>query len=233
MVPPLTEPYPRSLPYRPPESADARLRPWKGLLVGSAAVVVLVLLAVAIYALSRAGRRPEAARPAAPSGGWVRDLIPTLGPARGARPQPSAPAKGAAAELGKSAEAVPPPALLLESLDRLTAAHLYQTHLNIGLLADGTESEVYTIAEAKKLLQTLTALLNRVDGQLTKVGEQGLRPDDQKSLARTRQLSALLRTQAVELKAYWDTGDREHTVEFHKAREEAWTGIRELLGLPE
>src|SRR5262245_57768816 len=47
----------------------------------------------------------------------------------------------------------PPPARtpherMLETLGGLSAAHLYQSYLNIGLLADAVENETYTEAQA-------------------------------------------------------------------------------------
>jgi hypothetical protein len=231
--------YPRSTPYQTPRETaarESRLWLWTWVLVGSTGVTVFVLVAGGIYVLSGSGKRradPEKSNTPAPRT-WVRDLTPAMiadveprpasAPEKPVDPQPE-PVKPAAPNL--QAER------LLEALGGMTAAHLYQTYLNIGLLADSAESEVYTTAEARKLLETLTSLLGTVDRQLSKIAEQDLRPEDRKPLERTRQIVTLLRTQSNELKAYWDTGDKEHTARFHKAREEAWVGIRELLGLPD
>src|SRR5262249_5340494 len=137
----------------------------------------------------------------------------------------------------------PPPApdrdALLEPLGGLAGTHLYQSYLNIGFLADATEGDVYTTAEAKKLLATVMGMMDKVDEQLGKLAGAGLAEEDQKRLARTRELSTLLRTQAKELRAYWDTPDKDkiikadHEKKYHKAREDAWSGIRDLLGIEE
>lgn len=230
--------YPRSKPYEPPRdraAREARLWRWTLLLLGSTAVSVFVLVAGGIFVLNRASaKRPEPAKPspAAPRT-WVRDLTPAVAVALESKPPLAAQPPESPPDPGKPAEANQPPERLLEALGGLTAAHLYQSYLTIGLLADNAESEVYTTAEAKKLLETLTSLLNTVDRQLSRIGEQDLKPDDRKALERTLRLVAQLRTQADELNAYWTTGDKEHTLKFHKAREEAWAGIRELLGIPE
>jgi hypothetical protein len=125
----------------------------------------------------------------------------------------------------------PPQEMLLEALGGLTAAHLYQTYLNIGLLADGVEGEIYTPADARKLLATVIGLMDTVDKQLARLPEESLKAEERKALLRIRSLSVLLRTQIKEVRTYWETNDKEHAKRFHKAREEAWTGLKELLDL--
>src|SRR5207249_10145257 len=87
------------------------------------------------------------------------------------------------------------PEAVAEALGGLTATHLYQTYLNIGLLADAVEGEVYSAAEARKLLATVMDLVDAVERQLGKVSAD-LKDEDEKTLERTRQLTALLRAQA-------------------------------------
>jgi hypothetical protein len=122
---------------------------------------------------------------------------------------------------------------LLGALGTLTAAQLYQTYLNIGLLADATAKEVYPAATARKLLDEVTGMLDTVEGQVARVPEEALRPEDRKALARAREVAVLLRTQARELRAYWETDDEARVVKYQKAREEAWAGIKELLNVKE
>src|SRR5262249_61975628 len=112
----------------------------------------------------------------------------------------------------------------LEAMGGLTVAHLYQSYLNIGLLADATENDVYTEAEAKKMLARVVALMDKVDEQLGATSETLSEPDNQKTLAQVRQLTTLLRLQAKELVAYWDTPEKDaaakkgHTTKYFKAR---------------
>ncbi len=97
----------------------------------------------------------------------------------------------------------------LETMGSLTAAHLYQCFLSIGLLADARESEVYTAAEAEKLLDSVTRMLDSVDRSLARMQDDMLKDEDKEAVAHARQLGSLLRTQARELRAYWQTGDKE------------------------
>jgi len=121
----------------------------------------------------------------------------------------------------------------LETMGNLTAAHLYQGYLNIGLLADARESEVYTAAEAEKLLDSVARMLDTVDRGLARMLEDCLKEEDKEAVEHARQLGGLLRTQARELRAYWQTGDKEHADKFQKARQESWSGIQAVLGIEE
>jgi hypothetical protein len=42
-------------------------------------------------------------------------------------------------------------------------------------------------------------------------------------------LTKQLRTEAAELRSYWKTGETEHADNFHKAREQAWQGVKGRL----
>jgi hypothetical protein len=130
----------------------------------------------------------------------------------------------------KPADPPAPNERLMEALGGLTAGQVYQAYLNIGLLADAWEKDVYPEEDAYKMLATVARLIEAVDGQLAGLADGEMKPDDRKALARSRELLALLRTQAKELESYWKTGEKEHADKFHKARETAWSGIKELLG---
>jgi len=121
----------------------------------------------------------------------------------------------------------------LESLGSLTAAHLYQCFLNIGLLADSRESDVYTEADSEKLLDSVTRMLDTVDRRLGQLLSDGLKDEDKEAVENARQMGDLLRAQARELRAYWQTGDKEHAEKFQKARQKSWTGIQTVLGIDE
>lgn len=114
---------------------------------------------------------------------------------------------------------------------------LHQSYLNIGLLADAVENETYTEAEARKLLGTIVSLMDAAEKQIEQGAKTDLAAEDAKKLARGREVLILLRAQASELRAYWDTQEgptrKEHEMRYHQAREEAWTIIKELLGLQE
>ncbi|MSQ94981.1 MAG: hypothetical protein EXR98_10560 [Gemmataceae bacterium] len=119
----------------------------------------------------------------------------------------------------------------LEALGSLTAAHLYQTFLNIGLLADAVENDQMEIAEAEKTLANLTRFMTLVETQLDQVASTDLDPSDRKALDSIRKHTESLRAQAAALREYWTTGDLDDAVAFHDARTQAWSGISAMLGL--
>jgi hypothetical protein len=119
----------------------------------------------------------------------------------------------------------------LETMGSLTAAHLYEAFLNIGLLADAREKEVYTAAEAEKLLDSVTRMLDAVDRRLGQMLDDGLHEEDKEAVEHARALGGLLRTQARELRTYWQTDDQAYAEKFQKTRQKSWTGIQALLGV--
>jgi hypothetical protein len=222
---------------------EARLRRWGIWLVSGTAVIVVLTLIVGAVIVNRA-----------------LDRIDRLAPSQQAPTEPSRKVESAVLPLPPRADPAPvqqpretPPPLVekprepvpaardraLEVVGGLTAGHLYQSYLNIGMLADAVENEVYTDAEAKRLLGTVTSLMDTVDLQLTRLNEALDDAEDRKRLTQVRQLTGLLRTQAKELRGYWDVPAKDmelrkqHELKFHKARDEAWTGIKELLGIKE
>jgi hypothetical protein len=118
---------------------------------------------------------------------------------------------------------------LVTAVGGLTAAHLYQTYLNLGLLADAVENEVYTPDQGKKLLDEINGLMDTAERQLSQVPPAALKPEERKALERVRAVHAQLRAQSKELRAYWDSEDETHAKQFQKSREEAWAGIKDLL----
>jgi hypothetical protein len=119
---------------------------------------------------------------------------------------------------------------LLETLGSLSATHLYQTHLNIGLVADGVESEIYTVEEAEQNLQSIVAMMKQVEEQHAKLAKSGLDADDQESLRQLQAVSAMLHLQVESLRAYWTTGESVHAEQYHQARKATWQGLSAVLG---
>jgi hypothetical protein len=120
----------------------------------------------------------------------------------------------------------------LEALGSLSASHLYQSYLNIGMLADAVEEGTYTPSQAQEMLAKVVSLMDVVDRQLDRLARGDLSPDDQRDVERIRGLSALLRSQAAALKAYWqNTADTRLASRYHEAREKAWQGLSDVLGL--
>jgi hypothetical protein len=137
----------------------------------------------------------------------------------------------------KTAPAAPMPSpiqttKLLESLGGLCAVQLYQSYLNVGLLADAVEHETYPKAEAIQILGTITTLSQTVDGQIRKLADAGLEKDDVDSLERVRKASELVRNQAASLQSFWETGEKQHIESYRASRARCWQELQAILGLP-
>lgn len=238
--------YPRALPHRPPveetdlearrersraeprlsvadlAALEARMRLRLFLVILSSAAILVVMGLIGVFYVNQAVRRAGSVA-AAPS-----VETPPLVKQEASRPEPTASAATIPAVRNDRTA---------EVLGGLTAANLHQAYLNIGLLADAAENDVYSVEEARKILETVTSLTDAVDQQLKQVPESLLDTGDQKKLARARQVVGLLRTEAKRLLAYWDTpeAEKEKKMEreaaFHEVRKAAWEGIKELLQL--
>jgi hypothetical protein len=120
---------------------------------------------------------------------------------------------------------------LLEILGALTAAHGYQTYLNIGFIADGKAKGIYSEKDAYKLLDSVLALVSSVDRKLAALDKIDLDKEDHASLEQMRQLSSLLRKQAKELQVFWDTGKDEDAAQYESVRKDSWTALSKLIGI--
>jgi hypothetical protein len=120
---------------------------------------------------------------------------------------------------------------LLEVLGALTASHCYQTYLNIGLIADGKANGTYTEKDAYKLLDSVLALVSSVDRKLAALDRIDLEKEDCASLEQMRTLSILLRKQAKDLQAFWDTGKEEDAARYESVRKDSWAALSRLTGV--
>jgi hypothetical protein len=143
-----------------------------------------------------------------------------------AKTNPAAPAK--TEENPKSAQER---RQLLETVGTLTAAHCYQTYLNIGFIADGKAKGAYIDRDANKVLDSVLSLLSSVDRNLGALGKIDLDKQDRESLEQMRDLSALLRQQGKELQAYWDSGKDEDAAKYDNTRKDSWAAIAKLTGI--
>ena len=151
---------------------------------------------------------PPAAKPADP---------PSIGEA----PKPGGVQKKAEAERAQ----------LLETVGYLTAAHYFQTYLNIGFIAEGKAQGTYTDKDARKVLDSVLSLLNSTDAKLEALGKIDLDKDDRERLEQLRAAAALLRQQGKELQAYWETGKDENAAKYESLRKNAWATIGKLMGI--
>jgi len=206
--------YLRGIPYRPPAAGSPPGPRGRLLLLAAGALALVVATAGATVLLlnlfaprSQADPASEKDRPAE------------------SRPLDDKPSKAAPpAPLGKAARE-----RFLAALGSMSAAHVYQTYLNIGLLADGVESEAYTKAQAEEMLATVGAMIGMVDRQLDKIREMDLEGDDKDNIEEVQAIVELLRRQASALRAYWATGESEQAARYQKAREACWASISRLL----
>jgi hypothetical protein len=196
-------------------------RRWLFVLAGFTVVLIPGIIALQIVLMQRFAprNRPESAATSS-----EENEPPTKPGAGNKLPEPK---KTPAVEKSLVKPGTPDP--LLEALGSLTGAHLYQSYLNLGLLADAVESEVYTREQARDMLATIGSTMDTVDKQLARIPPSHLGDAEKKHLERVHELLALLKTQTRELKAYWDTEKQEHADRYQKARKEALDGIRTLL----
>jgi hypothetical protein len=237
--------FPMGIPaYPPPDLAarEARLRRWTFWLFGLAGLFLVVASAAAVVVVKYLGQIAEAAlaKPAQPNAG-----------ANAMKPVAAAPAKEEAKtqdrishrvveglataskeelDTGTVTETKTQRDLFLQTTALLSVSHLYQTYLNIGLLADARENEVYGETEALAMLQQVTGTLGLVDGQLDKIQETKLEDGDRKDVGRVRALATALKALAESLKSYWNNPGKERASQYKKARAAAWEQIKPLLG---
>jgi hypothetical protein len=120
---------------------------------------------------------------------------------------------------------------LLETIGTMGASHLYQTYLNVGLLADGRAEGIYDTATAQQVLGTLLGLVDAVDKQLDQLAKSNLSREDKQALEQITKQSALLRQMAAALEAFWKSNKKEDGAKYEKLRQQSWAGVQKLLGL--
>jgi hypothetical protein len=145
-------------------------------------------------------------------------LLPAVGLSQGP-PKKEAPAEN------------PTVSQLLETVGTLAGTNLYQSYLNIGLLADGRAEGLYSEDDAKQLLTSVLKPLDATDKQLEKVAKLVSTKEDKEAVEKFRKLNGLLRQQGEHLQAFWASGKEEDSKKYEAARKDAWDGISSLLGL--
>lgn len=139
--------------------------------------------------------------------------------------------------VGGPAAAQPPAAkaddtaVLTETVGLLAGIQLYQTYLNIGLLADARAEGLYEASELAQLLGSVVVPLERVENQLGKVAALKLSKEDAAAVARMKKVAGLLRQQGKSLQAFWDTGVADNGKKYEAARQAAWKELSDLLEL--
>ncbi len=170
--------------------------------------VTLVLVAGSLFAVQTSTQSPPQPAPQTPLA-----EIKQPGPAQSAL----------------SVEAVP---TLSETVGLLSGLQLYQTYLNIGLLADARAEGLYEASELAQLLGSVVVPLDIVEKQLAKVAAlKGLNNEDAAAINRMRKIASQLKQQGKSLQAFWDTGVEDHSKKYEDARQTAWKELDDLLEL--
>jgi hypothetical protein len=132
---------------------------------------------------------------------------------------------------GTAAAAAKPDPISLQTIGTLSAAHYFQTYLNIGFIADGKGKGTYTDEDARKVLRSVLSLVDSVDRQLEAFSKRTLDKEDRASLDQMRAISAMLRGQGKELQAYWDSGKNQDSARYESLRKTSYTAISKLMGI--
>jgi hypothetical protein len=212
----------------------------------TSSVLGVAVVALAVSAFARRGSADSEPGRAAPADQTESDNVtaapeaPRPEDAPRAKNGPRAAAAPAAAEAPKvtpvEKKDVAPPRpteerrQLLETVGALTAAHAFQSYLNIGLIADGKAKGTYTDRDARKLLDSVLGLLDSVDKKLAALSKTDLDKADRLSLEDMRTLSSLLHKQGRELEAYWDSGKAEDEERYENVRKDSWAALNRLMG---
>src|SRR5260221_10881656 len=118
---------------------------------------------------------------------------------------------------------------LMETVGLLSGLYLYQSYLNIGLIADGKAEKVYDEKAARSVLGSVVTPLDVVDKQLAKVGKAARAEADRDAVDKLRQIVTLLRQQGRDLTAFWDSGRPEDGAKYETTRREAWKQINAVM----
>jgi hypothetical protein len=228
---------------------SARLRRRSVLLAGTTIFASLLTVTIVVLALNWPVQPPAedtaavaaanvvlAARQPSPNLSVSKKAAPNsaINDSRPPSPSPSTTDAKSPAEATRPAAEAPNATnkeVYLEVLGGLSAAHLYQSYLTIGLLADGVESKAYSLENARKALATVTTCMSLVEGKLSRLSELDLDADDKDSLERLKTVTALLRLQTRILDACWSSGRTQPAEQYQQARQSSWTALSKVLGL--
>src|SRR6266498_178388 len=119
----------------------------------------------------------------------------------------------------------------MESVGLLGALQLYQTHLNIGFLADARAEGLYDEKSTQQLLDSIMTPLETVDKQLAKVQKLTQTKEDRDAIDKLKSIAVLLRQQGKGLETYWTLGKEADGARYEATRKKAWTEISSVLGL--
>lgn len=132
-----------------------------------------------------------------------------------------------------SKKAVSADAKLMETVGLVTTLYLYQSYLNVGLLADCRAEEVYEEKPVKDLLASSLQPLDGVEKQLLELMKIAGSKAERDSIEQMQKVISPLRRQGQQLQKFWETDKDTHAKGYEAARKETWQNLRALLGLNE
>ena len=124
-----------------------------------------------------------------------------------------------------------PRAQLTETVGLLSGLYLYQTYLNIGLLADGKAERLYDEKAARQVLASVVTPLDAVDRQLAQIGAMAETQADRDAAGRLRHMVGMLRRQGQQLVTFWDNRTAADGARYEATRQEVWNQLYTLLKL--
>jgi hypothetical protein len=120
---------------------------------------------------------------------------------------------------------------LLETVGMLGGLNLYQTYLNVGLIADGKSQGVYGDDDAKELLGSVLTPLETLTERFDKAGKITTSKEDKAAIARVSKAAGLLKTQGQHLVSFWNDGKESDGNRYEASRKLAYAEISDMIGL--
>ena len=158
-------------------------------------------------------------------------LISLLSTGFGQAPPPAEKTESPAVQKTDAPPADNTHSLLAESVGLFGGLQLYNTYLNMGILADSMAEGLYEVTEVYQLLGSVVNPLENVEKQFDKLTKLKLPKEDIEALTRMKKIAGLLRKQGRELELYWDKGLPENGKNYETARQAAWKELNALLQL--
>ena len=121
--------------------------------------------------------------------------------------------------------------VLAESVGLFGGLQLYNTYLNMGILADSMAEGLYEAANVYQLLGSVVNPLENVEKQFDKLIKLKLSKEDIAALKQMKKIAGLLRKQGKELELFWEKGLPENGKNYEMARQAAWKELNALLEL--
>lgn len=135
---------------------------------------------------------------------------------------------------GEAAQAQDEPSTadqIAETLGATMVAYVAESHINVGLIADGFAGEAIKGEQATALLQLCNNFLDQVEPRLTKLSKsKDLGDADKKAFSDTAELAKLIKGEASALEKFVDSEEDDDKEKYGKAREKAQAKLDKFFG---